>query len=641
MAIGLLGYLFTDFMFVVVAKNARWLVPFGGHHILILGPIMEGLAGGFSTVAAAVNSYVSDVTAHGSRSDAFSRMQGILFIGVAAGPAFSSILLKWTTPDILVIFSVSVFISLLNAIYALFFMPESLTDDIRQEREGKRKAEREEHLATHPLHADSHRSWWARMKAWFSDLFEPAALFLPQGNDWRLTLIGVSFFVCFLTVGLYPLKLLYAEHRFGWTSVEMGSYLTIVGGLRAAHLLVIIPAAIKLFKPVHAPTEPTASNDISTSAPSVPPEFVVAAAKSPAIGTPMSSRQSTPQPGVSFKVTEAATPHMSKQVLADVRFDLNLARISLAVDSLGYLLVVFMTNGTSQSFVLATLLSAFGSGTAPAIQSASLCMLKNPAEDSGKLFGAFSMIQSTAAFVISPLIFGLMYSETVKTFPEAIFLCGGILLAFSCAALILVRPTLPVKKKKRPIRRGRSIRTKVLGGSVDRSGVCWYSDLIAYALPRFDLAEIDLVVGSPLEAPLNTGVYVRLQILIIAHPSQESIIEPFGIVNAQYRTMSKPSVEQASLPQDVVSLDKDVITISHPLDALTPDEISLVSLAVRQYIASERKDIKAVKFINSNIIAPPKRNVLAFLGIPVEPGQQPEQVNGPLARRAETDFLDP
>ncbi|KAG8954280.1 hypothetical protein FRC04_000505 [Tulasnella sp. 424] len=105
--------------------------------------------------------------------------------------------------------------------------------------------------------------------------------------------------------------------------------------------------------------------------------------------------------------------------------------------------------------------------------------------------------------------------------------------------------------------------------------------------------------------------------------------------------MSKLTVESGSLPNDVVSLDKEVTVITHPLDALTPDEISLVSLAVRQHVAAERKDVRAVKFITSNIIAPPKRDVLAFLGIPVEPGAQPEQVNGHLARRAETDFLDP
>lgn len=63
-----------------------------------------------------------------------------------------------------------------------------------------------------------------------------------------------------------------------------------------------------------------------------------------------------------------------------------------------------------------------------------------------------------------------MYSETVKSFPEAIFLCGGILLIVSCMALVLVRPALPVKKKKKPIRRGRSTRTKPLGGSVERTG---------------------------------------------------------------------------------------------------------------------------------------------------------------------------
>ncbi|KAG9049363.1 hypothetical protein FS837_010577 [Tulasnella sp. UAMH 9824] len=479
MAVGLIGYLFTDFMFVIVARNARWLVPFGGHHILVLGPIMEGLAGGFTTVTAAVNSYVSDVTAHGSRSNAFSTMQGILFIGVAAGPAFSSILLKWTTPDILVIFTVSVLISLVNAFYAMFLMPESLTNEMREERDRKRKAEREEHLATHPSHAAPNQSWWARMKARLADFVEPAALFLPQGHDWRLTLVGIAFFTCFLTVGLYPLKLLYAEHRFGWTSVEMGSYLTIIGALRAAHLLVIIPAAIKLFKPVHPPTNTTDSAiaaDTSTSAPSAAPEVFAAAARSPAsasfksMGTPASSRQSTPQPGVPSKVSDATGPRLSKQMVADIRFDLNLARVSLAIDAAGYILVVFFSKASSEAFVVATLLSAFGGGSAPAMQSASLCLLKNPSEDSGKLFGAFSMIQAVAAFIISPLLFGLMYSETVRTFPEAMFLCGGILLAFSSICLLFVRPALPIKKKKRPIRRGRSTRTKALGGSIPRGG---------------------------------------------------------------------------------------------------------------------------------------------------------------------------
>ncbi|KAG8891736.1 hypothetical protein FRC01_014540, partial [Tulasnella sp. 417] len=215
---------------------------------------------------------------------------------------------------------------------------------------------------------------------------------------------------------------------------------------------------------------------VSTSAPSVPPEVLAAAARSPAstsfksTGTPASSRQSTPKPGVSSKASDPTGPHPSKQMLADIRFDLNLARLSLAIDAVGYILVVFFSKSSSEAFVLVTLLSAFGGGSAPAMQSASLCLLKNPSEDSGKLFGAFSMIQAVAAFIISPLLFGLMYSETVKTFPEAMFLCGGILLVFGSICLLFVRPALPIKKKKRPIRRGRSTRTKALGGSIPRSG---------------------------------------------------------------------------------------------------------------------------------------------------------------------------
>ncbi|KAF5383968.1 hypothetical protein D9757_006915 [Collybiopsis confluens] len=78
----------------------------------------------------------------------------------------------------------------------------------------------------------------------------------------------------------------------------------------------------------------------------------------------------------------------------------------------------------------------------------------------------------------------------------------------------------------------------------------------------------------------------------------------------------------------------------HPLDPLTPDEITAVTLAVRQYITKpELESIKAIKFITAYLLPPPKRAVLAQLGIPLAPG---EQVEAPvdIIRKAEVDFLD-
>ncbi|KAI0738234.1 peroxisomal copper amine oxidase [Daedaleopsis nitida] len=79
----------------------------------------------------------------------------------------------------------------------------------------------------------------------------------------------------------------------------------------------------------------------------------------------------------------------------------------------------------------------------------------------------------------------------------------------------------------------------------------------------------------------------------------------------------------------------------HPLDPLTPDEESLiiaVSLSIRRYTA-EKTDIKAIRFITSYLLPPPKKAVLAFLGVPLQTGQKPESPVE-IVRKAEVDFID-
>lgn len=51
----------------------------------------------------------------------------------------------------------------------------------------------------------------------------------------------------------------------------------------------------------------------------------------------------------------------------------------------------------------------------------------------------------------------------------------------------------------------------------------------------------------------------------------------------------------------------------------------------------EKDRIRAVKFVNSSLIAPPKRDVLAYLGIPIEPGKPAEEFKDFIIRKAETD----
>lgn len=80
LALSLMGYLFTsvscddlgkarqadnsghsDFMFIMMAMYAKALAPWGGHRLLLLGPIVEGLLGGWSVIASSVRAlWVND-----------------------------------------------------------------------------------------------------------------------------------------------------------------------------------------------------------------------------------------------------------------------------------------------------------------------------------------------------------------------------------------------------------------------------------------------------------------------------------------------------------------------------------------------------------------------------------------------------
>ncbi|CAG8750759.1 13191_t:CDS:2, partial [Acaulospora colombiana] len=54
-------------------------------------------------------------------------------------------------------------------------------------------------------------------------------------------------------------------------------------------------------------------------------------------------------------------------------------------------------------------------------------------------------------------------------------------------------------------------------------------------------------------------------------------------------------------------------TMLHPLDPLTPQEISSISRAIRLTLVKEQ--IKAFKFIQASLVPPKKSHVLAFLSI--------------------------
>lgn len=73
---------------------------------------------------------------------------------------------------------------------------------------------------------------------------------------------------------------------------------------------------------------------------------------------------------------------------------------------------------------------------------------------------------------------------------------------------------------------------------------------------------------------------------------------------------------------------------------LTFPQIAAASRAAQLY-AAEKLSIKALRFIVCNLLPPPKKQVLAYLGIPLVTGQGPEAHPGELPRKAEIDVSIP
>lgn len=64
-------------------------------------------------------------------------------------------------------------------------------------------------------------------------------------------------------------------------------------------------------------------------------------------------------------------------------------------------------------------------------------------------------------------------------------------------------------------------------------------------------------------------------------------------------------------------------------------QIAAISLAIRRYTA-EKTDTKALRFITSSLLPPPKKDVLAYLGIPLETGK-PVGPAPTIVRKADVD----
>ncbi|KAI1783876.1 hypothetical protein LXA43DRAFT_902684 [Ganoderma leucocontextum] len=428
LAASTLGLLMTDLLFILVS-TPHSIFAAHGHKLLIISPIIEGLFGGWATLQAATSAYVSDCTSDGSRAGIFSRFTGVFYFGFALGPTIGAFLIRHPfmpiispavgihngAPTVTSVFYVASLGSLINFMLALFLFPESLVKK-------KAKAAASPSLTAQPL-LEASPSMVERLLSPYR-LFMPKIITAPNGvkhKDWSMTLLAAVFFGHLLSLGLFQMKYLYAGHIYGWNAEKASChaydcyyYISFMGSSRALHLLFVLPFMIATFKPA----------------------------------------KPVPVPG--HPVTSAA----ANAALADaMRFDKALIGGSLFFDLLSHSLVSLSPTDygpySGQAlFVGATTLSGFGAGLIPAINSLALCVMQSRGEtDTGKMFGAFSLLQAIGQTIIGPVMFGIIYSKTVATYPKAIFVVAGSIVLASIIVLLLLRPDALV----RPRRQGKGV----------------------------------------------------------------------------------------------------------------------------------------------------------------------------------------
>ncbi|SGY84187.1 BQ5605_C009g05682 [Microbotryum silenes-dioicae] len=434
-------------MFGTIVMDTVLLITVQYHHIvgyrfLFLGPIVDGLLGGATTAQATSNAYLADCTDAGSRARIFAVLGGVIFSGIAIGPTLGSILVR-QSGSILLPFYIALTMHLLYTSVMMFIMPESLTKTRQYAARERHAAERATRYAAEDEEAHKAKVNGVTMVVLFKTkkiarrpwkFLKPLVLILPrkrQANEkdedrpmldamgpvkagWDFSMLKIVIAMSCFSIGMavYQVKLrefLYTSYRFGWGAEENGLYLSFIGVCRVVGLIIVLPTFIRFVRrPAPLPPRARPEGELDTAGP-----------------TTLTKEQKLWDREASWLRT-----------LHDSHFDLFLAKLSLLVDLVGYVLLA-LNGGSPVRFLIGTGFSAFGGGASAAVQS--LALAHTSPRDSGRLFAGLSVLSSVNGMILGPLLFGTVFIATVEKMPETFLWVLVGLITTGLATLMTVR----------------------------------------------------------------------------------------------------------------------------------------------------------------------------------------------------------
>ncbi|GAB1739322.1 hypothetical protein NU219Hw_g4065t1 [Hortaea werneckii] len=324
---------------------------------LLVGYAFDGLTGSFIVAMAIANSYATDCTPPAARNVAFGYFHICLFLGIALGPIAAGYMVK-ATGQVVIVFYVLTAVHTFFVLFIGLVVPESLSKKRQMQAREKRAIKKAETAAS--------SDWIQSLRS--LNILEPLKIFWPTGPGssprlrWNLVVLAAVDTICFgVAMGSMTVVLVYIRYEFGWKTFEEGRFMTIVNSCRVFCLLAILPALTRLVRGKADPAKKNTGSD---------------------------------------------------------RFDLNVIRVAVFFDMLGYLGYTLSRQGGP--FIMSGVLAAIGGIGPPTLQSA---LTKHvPAEQTGQLLGASGLLHALAR-VVAPTVFQAIFSSTVGKFTQTVFVC--------------------------------------------------------------------------------------------------------------------------------------------------------------------------------------------------------------------------
>lgn len=376
-----LGAVLNEVFTVIVASWPEHMPV----NMLLVGAVMDGLGGSFTTAQALIHSYASDCTPPDRRSVAFGMFHGALFFGIAAGPSGAAYLIK-KTGDTLIVFYIGLAFHTIFCLSLLFIVPESLPKELQW-------AAREKHRAKE---ADADEPKWYSWKALNPmNLLTPLKILSPavgrpsvlfpnrRGASPALRrniilLAAMDTAVFGVAMGTVQVIIIYAEYMFNWGSVESSIFMSIINIVRVVNLFLVFPIIARFFR------TPTANDGI---------------------------------------------------IRGSDMLDVVTIRLSVIFDVLGY--VGYALSKHPSVMILSGIVASLGGLGSPTLQSS---LTKHvPHERIGQMLGATGLLHALAR-VVAPTIFNLIYSLTVATYPQTVFMSLAAVFGVVFFMSLLIRP---------------------------------------------------------------------------------------------------------------------------------------------------------------------------------------------------------